>query len=246
MNPSPSGVITLSAESDNFTDAYFKFTGGGSAFTDETSFTDGIGANSDTASLSIPSNFFAQPLTITVQVVEASDTGTILATDIVSIAAVRIGDTGAVGPVGPTGSTGPTGPTGQGFIIAKTYSSVSSLNADTSPSGINAGEFAIIETGNVQNAENARLYKWSGSSYSFISDLSGGVGFTGPTGPTGPQGPQGIQGTSGSNGVTVTVSETAPSNPVSGDFWFDSSNLKTYVYYADCLLYTSPSPRDRG
>ena len=35
---------------------------------------------------------------------------------------------------------------------------------------------------------------------------------------------------------------TAPSRPVSGQLWFDSSTSKLKFY--DCLLYTSPSPRD--
>ena len=97
------------------------------------------------------------------------------------------GPLGPTGPVGPTGAIGPTGPTGQGFKIARTYTSFSALNADSSsPSGINAGEFAIIETGNVNDAENSRLYLWTGVSYQFQTDLSGGVGFTGPTGPAGP------------------------------------------------------------
>ena len=34
-------------------------------------------------------------------------------------------------------------------------------------------------------------------------------------------------------GASVTVSETAPSNPAEGDLWFDPSVLKTFVYYND-------------
>ena len=38
---------------------------------------------------------------------------------------------------------------------------------------------------------------------------------------------------SGSGGADIAVQETAPSNPSSGDLWFDPSALKTYVYYND-------------
>ena len=41
-NPSPSS-ITLTATSQQFTNGFFKFTGGGGAFSDEGSFTDGAG-----------------------------------------------------------------------------------------------------------------------------------------------------------------------------------------------------------
>ena len=45
-NPSPSS-INLFASSSNFIDPYFKFTGGGTVFTDETTFTDGNDTNND-------------------------------------------------------------------------------------------------------------------------------------------------------------------------------------------------------
>lgn len=48
-NPSPSS-INLIASSSNFLDPYFKFTGGGSFFTDETTFTDGVDTNNDSVS----------------------------------------------------------------------------------------------------------------------------------------------------------------------------------------------------
>ena len=83
------------------------------------------------------------------------------------------------------------GDTGLGFNIAKTYTSVANLSADTSPSGIATGEFAIIENGSLTDAENSRLYLWNGSAYSFVSDLSGTIGFTGSKGDTGFTGSKG-------------------------------------------------------
>jgi collagen type VII alpha len=108
-----------------------------------------------------------------------------------------IGYTGSKGDIGYTGSKGDTG---LGFNIAKTYTSVANLTADTSPSGINTGEFAIIENGSLTDAENSRLYLWNGSAYSFVSDLSGTIGFTGSFGYTGSKGDQGDIGYTGSKG----------------------------------------------
>ena len=40
-------------------------------------------------------------------------------------------------------------------------------------------------------------------------------------------------GGGGGGGASVSVTETPPGSPSNGDLWFDSSNLKTYVYYND-------------
>ena len=111
------------------------------------------------------------------------------------------GYTGSQGVIGYTGSKGDSG---LGFTIAKTYTSVATLTADTNPTGIVAGQFALIETGNVENPENSRLYLWNGSAYTYVSDLSGAQGITGPQGVigyTGSQGTQGVIGYTGSQGV---------------------------------------------
>lgn len=110
------------------------------------------------------------------------------------------GTTGATGPAGTNGYTGSRGDTGLGFNIAKSYASVSALTADTAPSGIVSGQFAIIETGDTNNAENSRLYLWNGSAYSYVSDLSGAQGIIGPTGAVGYTGSIGATGTNGYTG----------------------------------------------
>lgn len=94
-NPSTAS-ITLTADSQNFTDAYFRFTGGGSAFTDETSFTDGTSANQDTATFTVPSSYSSTPYTFTVEVQEGNS-GPTVASDIITIASVRPGDDGDPG-----------------------------------------------------------------------------------------------------------------------------------------------------
>jgi hypothetical protein len=164
-----------------------------------------------------------------------------------------IGYTGSKGDIGYTGSKGDTG---LGFNIAKTYTSVANLTADTSPSGINTGEFAIIENGSLTDAENSRLYLWNGSAYSFVSDLSGTIGFTGSFGYTGSKGDQGVIGYTGSKGdqgdigytgskgdigytgsegnLDITTSSTPPTSGVGeGDIWVDSATGVQYFYYND-------------
>jgi hypothetical protein len=105
---------------------------------------------------------------------------------------------------------GYTGSKGQGFIIAKTYSSVAALVADTEPSGIVAGEFAIVDTNDVEDPENSKLYLWTGSSYNFVTDLSGEQGIKGETGFTGSQGNIGFTGSAGLNGTDGISSDGDP------------------------------------
>jgi len=111
------------------------------------------------------------------------------------------GPQGEQGEQGPQGEQGIQGPSGQAFSIAKVYSSVAELLADTSPTGILEGQFAIIDTGDVNDSDNAKLYLWNGSIYSYITDLSGAVGMQGPQGIQGIQGVQGEQGIQGSQGI---------------------------------------------
>lgn len=90
-NPVPSSV-TISASSANFRNAHFKFTGGGSHFTDETAFSDGTTANSKTTTFTPPSNFISTPLSFRVGVSEALDNTTEIASDTESIIFVKPGE----------------------------------------------------------------------------------------------------------------------------------------------------------
>ena len=116
-----------------------------------------------------------------------------------------IGTNGYAGSIGYTGSKGDTG---LGFTIAKTYASVAALTADTAPASISAGQFALIETGNVDNVENSRLYLWNGTIYTYITDLSGAQGITGAKGDTGFTGSIGTVGYTGSAGSQGTIGFT--------------------------------------
>ena len=130
------------------------------------------------------------------------------------------GPQGIQGVTGPTGPTGPTGSTGLGFTIAKIYASVALLTEDTAPTGIIAGQFAIINTGSNSgnDPDDAKLYLWNGTVYTYATDLSGSTGLQGPqgiqgiVGPTGaastvvgPTGPTGSQGITGPTGAASTV-----------------------------------------
>ena len=126
----------------------------------------------------------------------------------------NLGYTGSTGVIGASGATGTTGYTGSkgdaglGFTIAKTYLSVAALTADAAPTGIAAGQFAIIENTNVDDPENSKLYLWSGTAYSYVTDLSGSQGITGATGPAGYTGSIGLTGAIGSTGVTGATGAT--------------------------------------
>ena len=131
-NPNPAS-ITLTATSQEFTNGHFKFTGGGSAFSDETSFGDGNGgANSDTATFSSPSSYTQTPYDFRVGVAEGSG-GSELVFDTLSIGTTRIGDTGSPGQKGDTGdagtngsdgSDGSDGANGSGVVVSLDPSSV--------------------------------------------------------------------------------------------------------------------------
>lgn len=140
----------------------------------------------------------------------------------------------------PLGATGPTGPGGLGFTIAKTYSSVAALTADTAPTGIQPGQFAIINTADTNNAENSRLYVWTGSSYTYTSDLSGAQGIVGPTGPAGTDGIIGVNGATGPTGPAGAVGPTGPAGaaPTGGGASYDAGDV---VVSAKASKYTAPT-----
>ena len=119
------------------------------------------------------------------------------------------GATGGIGPQGPKGPKGekgdqglqgPKGDKGDPFSIKKIYFSIGEMNADFSGTDVSEGEFVLINTGNVEDEDNAKLYVKGQTSYNFITDLSGMAGIQGPQGEQGPQGIQGVQGVKGDTG----------------------------------------------
>ena len=126
------------------------------------------------------------------------------------------GETGEVGPQGPQGKQGvqgiqgEKGEKGDAFAIVKTYSSVADMNKDFSGTDVKEGQFVIIDTGNVNDEDNAKLYVKGKTAFNFLTDLSGAQGIQGPQGEQGPQGIQGPQGEQGATGEKGATGEQGP------------------------------------
>ena len=106
---------------------------------------------------------------------------------------------------GSTGPTGPTGPTGdQGS---------QGITGPTGPQGLTGPTGAQGLTG--------------------PTGAQGSQGITGGTGPTGPQGLAGPTGPTGANFQYSVTGPTAPSNPLVGDRWYDTSQGTEFVYIND-------------
>lgn len=126
------------------------------------------------------------------------------------------GDTGSQGPKGeqgdpgsqgPQGEPGPKGDTGEPFQIRKIYSSVDEMEADYNNPGIEEGDFVLINTDDVSDPDNAKLYVKGPTGWQFVTDLSGAQGI---------QGPQGDPGTpAGFGNITATVDDTTGTPQVS-------------------------------
>jgi hypothetical protein len=159
------------------------------------------------------------------------------------------GDTGATGA---TGATGPTGPQG-----------LQGIKGDTGTTGATGPQGAIGPQGPIGNTGATGSQGIQGikgdTGNTGPTGSQGPIGNTGPAGPTGPQGLQGAQGIQGPKGdpgdvsealvdnkyyarrnaawaevVTgVTVSDTAPSSPVNGQMWWQSSTGNLMIYYMD-------------
>ena len=126
------------------------------------------------------------------------------------------GDTGSQGPKGeqgdpgsqgPQGEPGPKGDQGEPFQIRKIYSSVDEMEADYNNPGIEEGDFVLINTDDVSDPDNAKLYVKGPTGWQFVTDLSGAQGI---------QGPQGTPGTpAGFGNITATVDSTTGTPQVS-------------------------------
>lgn len=140
---------------------------------------------------------------------------------------------------------------GDAFTIVKTYSSVQAMEDDYNNPEVKTGQFVMIDTGNVENEEDSRLYLKGNTEWKFISDLSGAqdiqglsayqvavqhgfegteaewlISLKGEKGETGPKGDTG----SGLNIKGELDSESQlPQEGISGDAWLISGNLYVYV-----------------
>ena len=143
---------------------------------------------------------------------------------------------------------------GDAFTIVKTYPSIQAMEDDYNNPEVKTGQFVMIDTGDVENEEDSRLYLKGDTEWKFISDLSGAQGIQGLSayqvavqhgfegteaewlislkgekGETGPKGEKGDTG-SGLNIKGELDSESQlPQEGVSGDAWLISGNLYVYV-----------------
>ena len=102
------------------------------------------------------------------------------------------GEQGIQGPEGPQGEQGPEGPQGkegprgiQGlkgdpFTVYKTYTSIVEMEDDFI--NVPEGSFVVINTNNVENIDNAKLYLRTGGGWTYLTDLSGAQGIKGDKG----------------------------------------------------------------
>lgn len=118
---------------------------------------------------------------------------------------------GPQGEQGIQGIQGPKGDPGEAFKVSKTYASVEAMQAGFPTDGLPNGAFVIIDTGDVEDPDNAGLWCKGDSAYVYIADLSGMAGIRGPEGPTGPKGDSftgafaSIEGGNGTPRVDVVV-----------------------------------------
>lgn len=115
---------------------------------------------------------------------------------------------------------------GEAFSIKKVYSSIDEMLSDT-VNVFKEGDFCLIDTGDVENPDNAKLYVRSEvGSWDFLVDMSGAIGFTGKT-------PQIFVGDvtvgSGRNSVAVTLSPDGVDT--------DGNPKYRYNFIIPCLAY---------
>ena len=128
------------------------------------------------------------------------------------------------------------GDPGKDFRIRKVFTSIAQMEAYTG-TDVEIGDFVIINTGNVEDPDNAKMFVLTDDQqdrWSFVTDLSGSAGIQGPTGPQGIQGIQGLKGdkteissqqtlyqnsTSGTVAPTGTWETTQPYTPQGQYLW---------------------------
>ena len=103
---------------------------------------------------------------------------------------------------------------GDAFSVKKVYASVAALNADVNNSDVKVGDFVLVNTNDVENPDNAKLYvkvkNGSTYAYDFLVDMSGAIGFTGKT-------PQFSMGTITTLEAGSTATATVSENGVDGN-----------------------------
>lgn len=138
---------------------------------------------------------------------------------------------------------------GDGFSIAKTYASVAAMNAGYATDNVPLYGFVLIDTGNVNDADNAKLYVKGESAYEYLTDLSGAQGIKGEKGDKGDTGDTGASGRGitssvvsykvGADGTTIPTgdwSASVPNVPQGQYLW--SRTVITYTDNTTTTTYT--------
>ena len=120
------------------------------------------------------------------------------------------GEKGPQGEMGPQGPKGEKGDNGAPFAIKKIYTTVDDMIADFDNPEISVNEFVLINTDDVDNEDNAKLFIKEEDGFTLITDLSGAQGIQGPAGEQGPQGEVGPQGPAGEKGDQGEVGPQGP------------------------------------
>ena len=172
LNPSPSS-ITLTATASNVTNGFFKFTG--DEISDESSFTDGSSALSDTFSVSVPAAFadWTNPSTLRVGVSEADQNE--LAFDTISIPAIQQGADGYTVVVTNESHTLPASSTGVVSSYSGSGTTISVFKGATQLTGITSGtpsasQFTVTVANNSDITEGSQS---ASSNNIVIADHSG-------------------------------------------------------------------------
>lgn len=79
----------------------------------------------------------------------------------------------------------PKGEPGTGFSISKTYTSIAEMDAGYETDNVPLYGFVLIETGNVEDEDNAKLFVKGETAYEYLTDLSSSQGIKGEKGDTG-------------------------------------------------------------
>lgn len=156
-----------------------------------------------------------------------------------------IGEQGKRGEQGPIGPVGPTGPQGEAFEFKKIFSSVYEMNTGFTTDGVPVGGFVLINTDDIDDEDNSKIFVKRESGYQYLNDLSGSRGIQGPVGPVGPtgeqgpqgpqgpEGPQGVQGPEGPQGIQGPIGNTG--NGISSIEYTGTQGLIDYytIYFTD-------------
>lgn len=100
---------------------------------------------------------------------------------------------------GKAGKQGIQGEQGAPFKIIKTYESIALMEADKA--NLIEYDFVMIDTSDIEDIDNAKLYMKVASEMKYITDLSGATGIQGPKGNPGAKGEPGIDGEQGPKGL---------------------------------------------